>query len=601
VRRNKLDATRKVSRRRGRIPAVVSFLVLSFFSLVKAQDAPTPPGTPTTVAAGDVSVTIQWTAATDTVALTGYNILCDGEPIAQIGTDLQFTDTGLTPGQNYSYTVTATDQNGLTSSPSGSLSVTTSASAVPWPWTHAEIGTVAMAGSASWSGGVFTIAASGDDIWNSADAFGFAYQTLPGDGQITARVSGLDDVNAWTKAGVMLRQTLDPDSPYTFMLVSAGHGLACQSRDTAGDISAPQGRYDGAAPVWVRLVRAGSVVTGYSSVDGITWNLIAQQTLALNATLYAGLAVTSHQNGDLATATFDNVSVQPVDNDGNGLPDWWENQWGIFGLGYDAGSNINGNRFTLWEDYQGGADPNNYYSQPSANGPVTIVPALNITGGNNQTSLAGDFAPQPLLVQVTDSSTNTPLVNAPVTFTVAPGSDGQAVDRVGNTIDYHFLGATNLVPETITVLNQPGIKLSIEQQPLKDIIPGSTSPQSVITAIWDANGNKTSYTYASAPGDAQAAELIAVTTPDRAVTRYSYDPTQEGDSTPPVSIPTQNWYHYVDIGSITDPLNNTYSFTYLPDHSKLNYMNNPAVYTGYYVQSGCPRNVATVTLPDNGR
>jgi RHS repeat-associated protein len=174
----------------------------------------------------------------------------------------------------------------------------------------------------------------------------------------------------------------------------------------------------------------------------------------------------------------------------------------------------------------------------------------------------------------------------------------QAVDRVGNTINYQFVGATNLIPATITVANQPGIKLSIQQTPISGL-PNNTSgnSQSVITAIWDANNNKTSYTYAPAPGDPASVVLASVTTPDGATTQYSYGTAiSEADLTP--GAPS-NTYTHVDLASIMDPLGHTYGFTYNLDHSKLNYMSNPSVYTGYYIQTGCPQNIATVTMPDS--
>jgi YD repeat-containing protein len=177
----------------------------------------------------------------------------------------------------------------------------------------------------------------------------------------------------------------------------------------------------------------------------------------------------------------------------------------------------------------------------------------------------------------------------------------QATDRVGNTINYQFQSSVSLIPATITVANQPGIKLSIEQTQVSSL-PNvtSSSTQSVITAIWDANGNKTTYSYANAPGDTLAVALVGVTTPDGATTQYSYSTAVENDLTPAPANSAVAKYSYTDIASITDPLGHTYAFTYAMDHSKNNYMNNPQLpYTGYYIQSGSPRNIASVTMPDN--
>ncbi|MDD5262890.1 MAG: hypothetical protein PHD76_13680, partial [Methylacidiphilales bacterium] len=82
---------------------------------------------------------------------------------------------------------------------------------------------------------------------------------------------------------------------------------------------------------------------------------------------------------------------------------------------------FDGDGVSNWDELQQGSDPNNYYSQPGANGPVTILPALNILSGNNQTSDPVTFAANPLLIQVTDSATGLPLSNAPLTFSVSQG------------------------------------------------------------------------------------------------------------------------------------------------------------------------------------
>jgi RHS repeat-associated protein len=60
----------------------------------------------------------------------------------------------------------------------------------------------------------------------------------------------------------------------------------------------------------VRITRTGTTVSGYRSADGITWTLVASDTVSFSqATIYAGLAVTAHTNAAVSTATFTNVSL----------------------------------------------------------------------------------------------------------------------------------------------------------------------------------------------------------------------------------------------------------------------------------------------------
>jgi hypothetical protein len=59
--------------------------------------------------------------------------------------------------------------------------------------------------------------------------------------------------------------------------------------------------------MWVKLVRAGQLVTASVSIDGVTWTTVGQDTVALSGAVWAGLALTSHDASRLASATIDNV------------------------------------------------------------------------------------------------------------------------------------------------------------------------------------------------------------------------------------------------------------------------------------------------------
>ena len=72
------------------------------------------------------------------------------------------------------------------------------------------------------SNGVYTVRASGADIWGARDEFRFVYARLSGDGEVVARIDALSAADSWTKAGVMIRQTLRPSSRFAYALVSGG-------------------------------------------------------------------------------------------------------------------------------------------------------------------------------------------------------------------------------------------------------------------------------------------------------------------------------------------------------------------------------------------
>jgi hypothetical protein len=181
------------------------------------------------------------------------------------------------------------------------------AQSLPSGWATTDIRTTG--GSATGSGGSFTMTGAGADIWGNADAFRYVYKTLTGDGSIVAQVTGVEHAHAWTKAGVMMRATLSAGSPHAMMIVSADKGLAFQRRVAANGLSSHTSGGTGQAPQFVKLVRTGTTFTASRSADGTTWTVIGSSTIAMPATIYVGLAVTSHVSGVAATATFASTAV----------------------------------------------------------------------------------------------------------------------------------------------------------------------------------------------------------------------------------------------------------------------------------------------------
>ncbi len=186
---------------------------------------------------------------------------------------------------------------------------------LPAGWTSADIGAVGTARGASVydsAASAFTVTGGGADIWGTADAFHYAYTTLSGDGRLEARVRTVDAAAPWTKAGVMIRDSLDPASAHALMLVSAGKGTAFQRRALAGGVTTSTSGGLLAAPRWVRVERSGTTLTAFQSADGVAWTLVGTESIPMRATVLVGLAVSSHLAAATASATFDSVRITPA-------------------------------------------------------------------------------------------------------------------------------------------------------------------------------------------------------------------------------------------------------------------------------------------------
>jgi hypothetical protein len=190
-----------------------------------------------------------------------------------------------------------------------SLGPTLVNSGLPSPWITHDIGAVGFKGNATFSNGVFSVTGSGADIWNTSDAFRFAYVTASGDCTIVARVISVQNTDPWAKAGVMIRSSLAANAAHAFVAVTPGNGVAFQYRTTTGGSSTSANTTGFSAPYWVKLVRSGNTFTGYRSPNGVTWTQQGTTTIAMGAAVYVGLALTSHNNSSLCAATFDNVTA----------------------------------------------------------------------------------------------------------------------------------------------------------------------------------------------------------------------------------------------------------------------------------------------------
>jgi chitinase len=102
-------------------------------STVPGDSPPTAPGTPTTSSLTDTSVKLSWSAATDDNGIKNYDVLRGGTKVATV-TTTSYTDTGLSAGTDYSYTVQARDTADQTGPVSGAVAVhTTGGTTTPPP------------------------------------------------------------------------------------------------------------------------------------------------------------------------------------------------------------------------------------------------------------------------------------------------------------------------------------------------------------------------------------------------------------------------------------------------------------------------------------
>ncbi|MHC4206377.1 MAG: carbohydrate binding domain-containing protein, partial [Planctomycetota bacterium] len=163
--------------------------------------------------------------------------------------------------------------------------------------------------------GTFTMTGSGADIWAvdgvEADEFHFAYKMLNGAGSIIVKVESVQNTNEWAKAGVMIRETLDPGSAHATVVITPEQGVSFQRRFVTAGTSTDETTGGITAPHWVKIERSMSgTFTASHSTNGTTWQpLGTPQNIQMNANVHVGLALTAHDPALTCEAVFSNITM----------------------------------------------------------------------------------------------------------------------------------------------------------------------------------------------------------------------------------------------------------------------------------------------------
>lgn len=208
--------------------------------------------------------------------------------------------------------------------------------------------------------GTYTMTGSGADIWDNADEFHYAYKTLTGVGSIEARVESVGNTNNWAKAGVMIRESLEPGSVHATMVVTPAQGISFQRRNFTDDVSSDTTTGGIEAPYWVKIERdlAGNF-TAYYSANGSTWTMQGTENIQMGSNVHIGLALTSHDAALTCQAVLTNVTIT-----GTVGPQWANQDVGILSNDaeplYVAVSNSAGNPAVVVHDDPAAAQINTW-------------------------------------------------------------------------------------------------------------------------------------------------------------------------------------------------------------------------------------------------
>jgi chitodextrinase len=206
-------------------------------------DPTTPTGLKTT-AVSTSSATLTWTASTDNVDVTGYNIYRNGAKIATSATN-SYTNSGLTAGSIYSYAVEAYDAAGNVSAKSTALSVNTVAdTAAPGLPTNLAAPTKThLSATLTWTASTDNVGVTGYNIYRNGAKIGSSVTSSYNSTGLKAGTTYTYSVQAYDAAGNVSAKT-------TNLTVTLGIKAGDVNRDdqvNITDLSILAGNYDPAA------------------------------------------------------------------------------------------------------------------------------------------------------------------------------------------------------------------------------------------------------------------------------------------------------------------------------------------------------------------
>src|SRR5260221_7048012 len=180
---------------------------------------------------------------------------------------------------------------------------------------HGDVGRAARAGSAEYDSAkqTFLVTGGGANMWAGADAFHYVWKQMSNDVAITSDIEFLGtSAEAHRKACLVVRQTLDDDSPYVDVAVH-GNGLtSIQYREVKGGVT-HEIKGTLSAPKRVRIEKRGKYASMSFAAAGEALHL-SGGTVRIEFTepFYVGLAVCAHNNSNIEMAVFSNVEITPL-------------------------------------------------------------------------------------------------------------------------------------------------------------------------------------------------------------------------------------------------------------------------------------------------
>ncbi len=177
---------------------------------------------------------------------------------------------------------------------------------------HGDIGSVLRAGSVEYDPAkqTYLIAGGGENMWSTNDAFYFVWKKMSGNVALAADIQWAGTGgNAHRKACLLIRQSLNPDSPYADAAVHGDGLTSLQYREAPGGPTR-EIQSNVSAPRRVRIEKEGDYVFMSIAREGEPLHAAGGSfKIKFQEPFYVGLGVCAHDNNAFERAAFSNLEI----------------------------------------------------------------------------------------------------------------------------------------------------------------------------------------------------------------------------------------------------------------------------------------------------
>ena len=178
---------------------------------------------------------------------------------------------------------------------------------------HADVGAVLHPGSTQYDAAAnkYVLTGSGENVWSTADAMQFAWRRVAGgDLTLSAEIAFANTAGErHKKAMLMIRQSLDADSPYADAVLHGNGLVSLQWRESKGAATHEvEASNSGAKRLSIRKTGAYFLMSMSNNAEDLR-PAGGSPRLVLQEPFYVGIGVCAHNKDNVETATFSNIEL----------------------------------------------------------------------------------------------------------------------------------------------------------------------------------------------------------------------------------------------------------------------------------------------------